>query len=149
MIVSVPAITHSMLVVSRAEERRIAQAVAAVAAATTRASASTSGRRRRVASSWLRRRPNGSSVTPARSSSQPAGPKTAAASGSDTRASRRSDSIELRPLMLLTSGESDLGRWQGVAQPFACAVQAEPHDGAARAERDGELLSRQALPGDE
>src|SRR3954465_13274716 len=36
----------------------------------------------------------------------------------------------LRPLMLLNSGESDLGRRQALEQPFACAVQAEPNDGA-------------------
>src|SRR5438034_2859957 len=94
-------------------------------------------------------RPNGRRATPASSSSQPAAPKTAAASPSETGEILRRESIESRPLMLLTSGESNLRRWQRLAQPFACSVQAEPHDGAARAECDCEFLSRQALPGDE
>ena len=51
--------------------------------------------------------------------------------------------------MLLSSGESDLRRWQRVAQALARAVQAQPDGGAIRAERDRELFSRQALPGDE
>src|SRR5690348_1473178 len=51
--------------------------------------------------------------------------------------------------MLLTSGESDLRGSERGAQPLARAVQAEPHDGATRAQRDGELFPAQALPGHE
>src|SRR5437764_6651719 len=147
VIVSVPSTEHSMLVVSWADEPNRAHAPPASAAAAMTASATTSGR-------WIaglagRRRPTGARITPSSSSSRPAAPKAAAASTSETAASRRSESSELCPLMFCSSGESTLRGCEGVTQSLARAMQAEPHGGATRPERDCDLASRQALPGHE
>src|SRR5437660_5296652 len=147
-IVSTPAMTHSMLVVSCAGERRIAQVAAVATAMTAAARTSTTGRRPRAT---RRARPsNGRRITPSSSSSHPPTLKTAAASTSETVERRRNDLIELGPLMFFSSAESDrrlVGECLTQAPPGA--VQPQPNDGPARAERGCELVPGEALPRDE